>query len=1035
MLKKCLSVIVAAVMLVCMAVVPSVQAETTSKTVIIHYNRPAKDYDGWNLWLWPEGSNGKSITFTDEDSFGKVAVYSVPQATAKVGIIVRLNDWEAKDIDSDRFIDTAANVTEVWINSGNAEILTKAPDGAEKYDYEAALAERSEVKIDENQVKLNLHYHRYNPDDYQNGWNVWLWEPDKDGAAYDFTSTDSYGAIATIGVSEGSDKAGVIIRLNDWEAKDIDADRYIDMTKAKNGVLDVYFLEGDENVYYSSAEVDLSPRFLSAYFTSNTEIYFKVTEMLTSSTDKSDMYKVTDSDGKEYKINSVTLGDGEETQTGTLTLAEKCDYSKSYTLSKTGYKTTAVSLSNVFSTQEFESAFTYDGDDLGASYSKESTTFKVWAPTAEKVALNLYSAGTGDNLIKSVAMNKAEKGVWSYTESGDLNGTYYTYSVTVSGKTNEAVDLYARTTGMNGDRGMVIDLDATDPDGWSNDTKPEFVNYTDAVIYELHVRDLSMDESSGIKDEYKGKYLAFTQTGTKNSSGMATGIDHIKELGATHIHLLPVFDYASVDESKPESNGFNWGYDPKNYNAPEGSYSTDPSKGEVRVNEFKQMVQSIHQNGMRVVMDVVYNHTSATEDSYFNMTVPDYYYRKNGDSYSNGSGCGNETASERAMVRKYIVDSVVYWATEYHIDGFRFDLMGIHDIETMNAVREALNEIDPSILIYGEGWTGGTSALADSLSALKANTYQLNEIAAFSDDIRDGIKGNVFNANDKGFVSGKNGCEESIKFGIVASTKHDQIDYTLVNYSSKEWAASPSQTINYASAHDNLTLWDKLATSNADDDEATRVKMNKLSAAIVLTSQGIPFFQAGEEFLRSKPNESGTGFDENSYKSSDAVNSLKWDTLTDNADVFNYYKGLIAFRKAHSALRMTTTEDINKNLSFEDTGKENVVAYSIKNKPNNEEAEMIFIAFNANREPVELTLPVDGRWSVYVDGEKAGTEVIKTVNGNTITVDGISGVALVYEGEASSATPSAAAYVGFAVIGALILVMLIIVFKRTRKAD
>ena len=1035
MLKKCLSIMIAAVMLICMTVVPTVQADTTSKTIIVHYNRPANDYDGWNLWMWPDGGEGKSIKFTDDDSFGKVALYSVPKTTSKAGIIVRLNDWEAKDIESDRFIDTSADVTEVWINSGKADILTTAPAGAEKYDYEKALAERSEVKIDENQVKLNLHYHRYNMEDYDNGWNIWLWEPDKDGAAYDFTSKDDYGAVATVGIGQSSEKAGFIIRLNEWDSKDIDADRFIDMTKAKNGVLDVYLLEGDENIYYSKSDVNLSPKFLSAYFTSNTEISFKSSEMLSASTDKADSYKLTDSDGKTYKIAAVKLGDGETTQNGTITLSDKCDFSKSYTLGKDGYTSVAVSLSNVFSTEEFENAFTYDGNDLGATYSKESTTFKVWAPTAEKVALNLYSTGSGDTLTKSVDMNKEEKGVWSYTESGDLNGNYYTYSVTVSGKTQEAVDLYARTAGVNGDRGMVVDLAATDPDGWKDDVKPESVNYTDSIIYELHVRDLSTDASSGIKDEYKGKFLAFTQTGTKNSSGMATGIDHIKELGATHIHLLPVFDYSSVDESKLENNSFNWGYDPKNYNVPEGSYSTDPTKGEVRVNEFKQMVQSIHKNGLRVIMDVVYNHTSATEDSNFNKTVPDYYYRKNGDSFSNASGCGNETASERAMMRKYIVDSVVYWATEYHVDGFRFDLMGIHDIETMNAVREALNKVDPSILIYGEGWTASTSPLAESLRAVKSNTYKLNEIAAFSDDIRDGIKGNVFNANDKGFVSGKNGVEESIKFGIVASTKHDQIDYTMVNYSSKEWAASPSQTINYVSAHDNLTLWDKLATSNADDDVDTRIKMNKLSAAIILTSQGIPFFQAGEEFLRSKPNESGTGFDENSYKSSDAVNSLKWDTLTENADVYNYYKGLISFRKAHPALRMTTTEDINKNLRFESTDKENVVAYTIKNKPNNESAEMIYVAFNANREPVELTLPAEGRWSVYVNGEKAGTEVIDTVNGKTVTVAAVSGTVLVYEGTASAAaaTSNIALYCGIAVIAILILVLLIIVFKRSRQ--
>lgn len=1031
MLKKILSITLAVMLIALMTVVPSVSADTDSKTVILHYNRPDGDYDGWNIWIWPDGKDGKSVKFTDTDSFGKVALYSFSGDSTKAGVIVRLNDWEAKDIEDDRFIDITGEVTEVWINSGVSEILTTAPQGAEKYDYEAALSQRQEVSVSENQIKLNIHYRRYSAD-YSNGWNVWLWEPEKDGAAYDFTSFDDYGAIATVGVSESAQTAGIIIRLNEWEAKDVSADRYIDMTKAQNGKLDVYLLESDEKIYYDKSEIDLTPRFLSAYFLTANTVGFKLSEAIDTKSDKPSVYKLKDSDGKSVEVTKVDLGSEKESREGTVTIAENCDFSKSYTLEREGFSPVSVSMSNVFSTKEFEDAFAYDGE-LGAIYSKDSTTFKVWAPTAESVKLNLYSAGSGDNLIESVDMSKQDRGEWSYTRPGDQNGVYYTYSVTVSGKTEEAVDIYAKAVGVNGKRGMVIDLDSTDPDGWQNDKSPELVSFTDSIIYELHIRDMSMDSSSGIKDEYKGKYLAFTQTGTKNDSGMATGIDHIKELGVTHVHLLPVFDYASIDETTLDKNNFNWGYDPENYNAPEGSYSTDPTNGAVRVNEFKQMVQSLHNNGLRVVMDVVFNHTSATQDSNFNKIVPDYYYRKDGENFSNASGCGNETASERAMMRKFIVDSVVYWATEYHVDGFRFDLMGIHDIETMNAVREALNKVDSSILLYGEGWTASSSPLAENLRAVKANTYQLNEIAAFSDDIRDGIKGNVFNSADKGFVSGKSTSDESIKFGIVASVQHDQIDYTLVNYSQKAWAASPSQTINYASAHDNLTLWDKLATSNADDDVETRIKMNMLSSAIVLTSQGIPFFQAGEEFLRSKPNASGTGFDENSYKSSDATNSLKWNTLTDNAKVYNYYKGLIAFRKAHPALRMTTAEDINNNLKFATDTEKNVIAYSIDNKPNNESAETIFVVFNAKREKTEVKLPKSGKWSIYVDGEKAGTEVIGSINGDKITVDGISCMVLVYENSLDMS--KMVLYGGIGLIAVLIIILVVVIVKPSKKKE
>jgi pullulanase len=590
-------------------------------------------------------------------------------------------------------------------------------------------------------------------------------------------------------------------------------------------------------------------------------------------------------------------------------------------------------------------------------------------------------------------MNQDVKGTWYTEKSGDLDKVYYTYTVTVDGVAQETVDPYAKAVGVNGERGMIVNLKATDPAGFSEDSRPEFVNPTDAVIYELHIRDFSVNDSSGMKN--KGKYLAFTEVGTTTPSGISTGIDHLTELGVTHVHLLPSFDYGSINEATLSNQDFNWGYDPVNYNVPEGSYSTDPYKGEVRINEYKQMVQSLHQEGIRVIMDVVYNHTFNT-DSNLNKTVPGYYYRMTEEGqYFNASGCGNETASERAMVRKFIVDSVVYWATEYHIDGFRFDLMGIHDVETMNAIREALNMIDPTILVYGEGWTAGDSPLPENERAIKANMPLLDTgIAAFSDDLRDGIKGSVFEELEKGFVTGASGFEESIKFGIVASTEHPQIDYSKVNYSDAAWAKAPTQTISYASAHDNLTLWDKIATSNTTDSLEDRKKMNLLSAAIVMTSQGIPFFQAGEELLRSKPmDETGTSFDENSYQSSDSVNSIKWDSKEANRDVYEYYKGLIAFRKAHPALRMITTEELQKNLTFLENMPEKVVGYTIDHSPNNESEKSICIIFNANKAATPVTVP-EGCWNVYVRGDKAGTEILETIKGGSIIVDPISALVL-----------------------------------------
>lgn len=647
-------------------------------------------------------------------------------------------------------------------------------------------------------------------------------------------------------------------------------------------------------------------------------------------------------------------------------------------------------ISDYFSSNEFNETYTYEGKDLGANYKKDATKFRVWAPTASKIDLNLYGSGHGDTLLEVIPMNKDVKGTWVANVAKDLHTTYYTYSVTVNGITNEAVDPYAKATGVNGKRGMVIDLLATDQSGFEDDERPILCSPTDAVIYELHIKDLSSDASSGMKNV--GKFLALTETGTKNSYGQATGIDHLKELGITHLHLLPSFDYASIDESNPESNAFNWGYDPLNYNVPEGSYSTDPYHGEVRVNEFKQMVQSLHENGIRIVMDVVYNHTFSV-DSNLNKIVPDYYYRKVGGSYTNGSGCGNETASERAMVRKFIVDSVVYWAREYHVDGFRFDLMGVHDIDTMKAIKEALHDIDPSIIIYGEGWTGGPSALNPELSARKANTYKMMGIASFSDDIRDAIKGSVFDFHEKGFVSGKQGLEENIKFGVVAATNYSGIDFSKTS-SGQYWAGDPSQCINYVSCHDNLTLYDKLRISNPAGSFEDIVKMNKLASAIIFTSQGIPFIQAGEEFLRSKPSAVKPGeFDENSYKSPDSTNSLKWDNIKQFEDVYAYYKGLIAFRKEHAGLRLRTTEEINNQLTFVKGLESNIVAYQIEHKLDHATTEHIFVIYNANKESKSIALP-EGAWNVYVNGEKAGIESIKEVTGE-ILVEPISAMVLV----------------------------------------
>ena len=846
-----------------------------------------------------------------------------------------------------------------------------------------------EAFADTDSVKVKIHYHRF--DGNYEGWNLWLWGDGKDGAAYEFNGTDDFGAVCetTISGLKGSTQLGFIVRYKEWERKDVDMDRFVDIS---DGTIEIYLAEGDSAIYTEKEKVDLSAKITGATLNRANLIDFSVNiaKDFAKLTDFSD-FKVVDNEGKEHEVKKVSSTDTSgPSLNGYLVTTEDLDLSKSYTLQIKGYRDLGVTLGDVLSSSSFADMYTYEGDDLGVTYKKEASTFKVWAPTASNVELNLYKEGNGDNKISTTPMTRGDKGVWSLEVKEDLNGVYYTYSVTVAGKNNEAVDLYARSTGVNGERGLVFDLEATNPEGWEKDKRPELKSAADSIIYELHVRDLSSDASSGIKNV--GKFLGVAEIGTKNSDGKSTGLDHIKELGATHIHFLPIFDYGSVDETKLDEEQFNWGYDPMNYNVPEGSYSTDPYHGEVRVNELKQMVQTLHKNNLRVVMDVVYNHTYSADNSNFTKTVPNYYYRFSNGKYSNGSGCGNETASERSMVRKYIVDSVVYWAKEYHIDGFRFDLMGIHDIETMNAVKKALKEVDPSIIVYGEGWSAGDCGIDESLRAVKANISAVEGVAAFSDDIRDGIKGSVFDSSDRGFVTGKEGMEETIKFGVVGSVKHSQVKTPQA----LSWASAPTQTITYESAHDNLALWDKIASSNPNDREEDRLKMNLLGGAIIYTSQGIPFMQAGEEILRSKVREDGT-FDENSYKSSDAVNSLKWYTKTTNETAFLYYKGLIALRKQHSAFRMETREQVEKNIKFIEDVDKNVVAYTLGNEGNNESAKQICVIYNANKENTTVKIP-KGTWKVYVKGDKAGTEVLQTVKGDSVTVEGISAMVLVKDG-------------------------------------
>lgn len=623
--------------------------------------------------------------------------------------------------------------------------------------------------------------------------------------------------------------------------------------------------------------------------------------------------------------------------------------------------------------QSFDDYPAYIDENLWVVYSPEATTFKIWSPTASAVKLNLYENGTDGQAIDQIQLEAINDAIWSATILKDLKGKYYTYEVMIDKVwLDETPGIYASAVGVNGKRAMVIDMNETNPEGWGEDKRMAINKPNEAIIYELHVRDMTIHPNAG--SSFPGKYMGLVEENTTGPKGVSTAIDHIKALGITHVHLLPSYDHYSIDESNLDSAQFNWGYDPQNYNVPEGSFSSNPYDAEVRIKEFKSMVKAFHDNGIGVILDVVYNHTGRTEGSNFNLEVPGYYYRQREDgSWSDASACGNETSSDRPMTRKFIRESVLHWAKEYHLDGFRFDLMGIHDITTMNEISEELKAIDSSIFVYGEGWTAGSTPLAVGEQAIKRNTHKMPLISAFSDDIRDGIKGSVFDDKSTGFVSGATNTEESIKFGIVGAIMRDDIDYKAVNYSDSAWTNHPWQAISYVSCHDNHTLYDKLTISRPEASAEDIKAMHKLANAIVLTSQGTPFLHAGVELMRTK------GGEHNSYNKPDDINQIDWTWKISNKDVFEYYKNLIALRKAHPAFFMPTGDQVRENLSFEN-GEPGLVGFKISNSANGDSWKEILVYYNAKTQATNIDL--NGMWQIAVQGDQINEKGLGAASGN-----------------------------------------------------
>ena len=607
------------------------------------------------------------------------------------------------------------------------------------------------------------------------------------------------------------------------------------------------------------------------------------------------------------------------------------------------------------------------------TYTPQATTFKLFAPSeARRVQLRLYKDGDSQKAMKTVKLQKTGQDLWTATVKGDLKDRFYTFDM---GR-GECPGVFAKAVGVNGRKGCILDLKDTDPEGWTEDRRPVTKSPADLVIYEMHHRDFSIARKDAA---HPGKFLALTEP---------WAISHLKELGVNAIHILPSYDYGSVDETRLSDNKYNWGYDPVNYNVPEGSYSTDPYQPEVRIREFKQMVKALHDAGIRVILDVVYNHTYDIEHSNFQRTYPDYFYRKTADGqYSNGSGCGNETASDKPMMRQFMLESVKYWINEYHIDGFRFDLMGVHDIETMNQIRQMVDSIDPTIFIYGEGWSAGACAYPQEQLGMKANIYKMPGIAAFSDEIRDALRGPFSDDTVTGWIGGKDETE-SIKFGIAGAIAHPQVDMTKVNYSQKPWALEPTQMISYVSCHDDMCLTDRLRASIPGITEEELIRLDLLAQTAVFTSQGVPFMLSGEELLRDKKGV------HNSFESPDSINHLDWNNLQRYPQVFQYYKGLIQLRKHHPAFRLGNADLIRKHLEFLPVKRptarridqpEHVMAFRLKNYAGRDDWRDIIVILNASREAQDLAIP-KGNYTVVCRDGLIDERGLDTIVGSKLTV-------------------------------------------------
>ncbi|WP_156285922.1 type I pullulanase [Oceanivirga salmonicida] len=902
--------------------------EANKTKIIIHYQNPVDKE--WDLWIWAKGFDGRAYEFDASDKFGQVANITLDGEYESVGYIVRKSDWSQKDVPEDRYIDIKNGVAQIWLKTNDANTYYENPDNRpESFD----------------KLTAKVYYNRLDKD-YEN-WKILV-----NDKVFDFKK-DEFGAVSNIEVT-GTDIKEINFLIfkgmkDNMEQKDTNVRKIEKFNNA--GESTVYVVAGIEKPYASREEALEKREIMSAKIDTLNSLTIKTNKPF-------NLNEITKNDisVNNMEVESINIVNGTREQTDKIEVifTDKFDLTNKNNVHFKDFGTKEIVIGKVLQTEEFDKLFATD-EELGPIYSKEKTVFKVWAPTAKNLNLLVFNG----NKKETISMKKNKKGVYSVTLKGDKLGLEYLYEVHLADKINVTVDPYAKSTTINGGHSVVVNPLKLDS---------KFIKTNTPIIYELNIRDVSSYKDSGIKN--RGKFLGLTEKNTKTSKGQITGLDYIKSLGVTYLQLMPIYDFSekSVDE-KDQFSKYNWGYDPVNYNTVEGSYSTNPNDPNNRIVELQKLVKVLHENNLGVIMDVVYNHVFSAREHAFDLIVPGYFFRidENGN-LTNGTGVGNDIASERKMARKYIVDSLKYWMNTYKIDGFRFDLMGILDINTMKEVYTELKKINPNVLLLGEGWNMGT--LDPDLRANQHNANKIPEIAFFNDDIRNSVKGSTFGVIGQGFVSGKEGLEKyvvkNIKGGKGIKT------YT-----------KPGQLIQYVEAHDNLTLWDQLKKTNGADDDKILVKRHQLATTIIMLSNGIPFIHAGQEYLRTKNG------DENSYKSPDSVNMMDWNRALENKENVNYVKELIAIRKKYSNFNMQDFETIDKNfkvLKDEDF----IIAYTLNGN------DFIYVIYNANKESKEINIP-NGQYTVLVKDGKAnskGIENIKISDGK-IKINGISSLVLV----------------------------------------